>query len=36
MTYDIEKDNEREAFDHGLNPQVFWGFEGDSYSTENN
>lgn len=34
MTWDVEKDNELESFDHGLNPNVFWGFEGDAYSTE--
>ena len=34
MLWEINKDNEIESFDHGLNPNVFWGFEGDAYQTE--
>lgn len=34
MTYDVNDDKEIMAFDHKLNPQVFWGFESDPYVQE--
>jgi hypothetical protein len=34
MLWNVDLDNEIESFDHGLNPNVFWGFEGDAYTTE--
>lgn len=34
MLWDIKNDNEIESFDHGLNPNVFWDFNGDAYQTE--
>ena len=36
ILWDVEKDNEIESFDHGLNPLVLWDEMGDAYITENN